>query len=171
MSNKLNFNLDFLDKESRTEKTTSNHDKVIGGKHSKKFVINWKILIGVIALIVVLVLVANGSNSTTVDSSVNSNPASSTPTDTNNQDNCSQAAQLKPSAYEKSDLDDEQSRLQRLKNEIDYTYVDNSSQYSVNNYNSLVDTYNIQRQKYLNDLDDYNAKINRYNSYIQNCSR
>ena len=70
--------------------------------------------------------------------------------------------------------------LENLKNEIDNSYVnDYSSQWEIDDYNEKVDRYNSLLPAYKRDLadldtriDDYNAQIQEHNNYlVANCTK
>lgn len=132
---------------------------------------NWKniLIIGGITIFFGWTFFGSGNSSTSTSTSDN--------LATEGKYNCSQsnhdkAASLKPSDTEENRLENERTNLTRLKRELDNTYVDDSSQYSVNSYNKLVDSFNSKRLEYNKDLDSYNSRIQTYNNFLDaNCTK
>ncbi len=69
--------------------------------------------------------------------------------------------------------------LKGLKSDLEYMYVDEYSQSSIDFYNSKIETYNSEYDQYDKDfsiynykLDSYNERSEKYNNYlIQNCKK
>ncbi len=93
---------------------------------------------------------------------------------------------LLPTSYEKSQIESEKTILQidereleQLRNDIDSTIIDRSSQYSIdqynmtiNEYNSKLEDYKLRARLYKGKISTYNAKIDSYNTYLQaNCRK
>jgi hypothetical protein len=94
--------------------------------------------------------------------------------------------QLKPSLYEKQNIERQQRSLNTesdeldvLKSQIESDYVDQYSQNSINRHNGLVDDYNSRLIQFRSDannlqrrIDNFNSQINNYNDYLMaNCSK
>lgn len=198
----LDFDLEFLDKDekgktkpdslSKTEETNTN----IGIKH------NWKVILIAVGIVLFFVWIFSSDNDDANNSSNYTPPVTNktqiinkTPDYTNNQEervivgeysclihHATKADQLQPSDFTKQQLNSESQRLdsltiqlENLADEIELTYVDETSQYSVDAYNNLVDGYNIKQGAYLRDfdaldikIDQYNIKVNIYNNYLEN---
>lgn len=136
----------------------------------------WWFWIGLIVGAIWLISAISGSNS----SSSTSTQSSTSGADDSvmvgqyrcSKSNDTQAALLKPTDQEKSNLESELSTLTSLKNRMNSTYVDNYDQDSVDSYNAIVDQYNRNRLTYNSDLTEYNNKVDAYNNFLAtNCSK
>ena len=184
MSDHLKFDTDFLDKDTPQKTGTTNREKPL----SEKSKYSWKkiLIIGGVILFFGWVILSN-SGSSTNSTSNNSYTAPTTNGDNvrNGQYSCSrydsnQADSLDPSESEsqltiaQNLLTQRGDELDRLKRNIDNSYVnDNSSQYEIDNYNEMVDTYNSKLGSYKRDatsmssrIDQYNAQVERRNNYL-----
>ncbi|MDD3101926.1 MAG: hypothetical protein PHE59_02170 [Patescibacteria group bacterium] len=88
--------------------------------------------------------------------------------------NYDRAVALTPSESEqqidtaRNDLEYKSNELDRLKNKIDSSYVDEySSQYEINQYNETVNDYNIKLTSYKRDEANFNSRVERYNTQIE----
>lgn len=80
--------------------------------------------------------------------------------------------ELKPSAYEKQSIEIENNALTSLKIEIETTYVDHSSQSSIDHYNMIVNDYNLRLELHRLNVASYNNKVETYNNYLMsNCRK
>jgi hypothetical protein len=65
-------------------------------------------------------------------------------------------------------LEQRSNEMDRIKNEIDNSYVnESSSQYEIDNYNEKIDTYNAKLASYKRDANNMSARIDNYNEQIQ----
>ncbi len=92
------------------------------------------------------------------------------------------AGELEPSKskeasleYERIRIDNKGRELEKFALEIENMYVDEYSQWSVDNYNSKLNSYNRQfstyesdYKKFQYDIDSYNNKVIVYNNYLKN---
>ena len=184
----LNLDLDFLGKEG-PEKSKPVHkisaEAATKKKADSRFYLILFSAIGGILLLVGLSSLAEDSSSISTDS-------------TNEDSNvivgdysCSRydsdkADSLGPSSYTENQIATEKIALQSLADEIDdlaseieNTYVNMESQYSIDSYNALVDDHNQKLIEYDNDsdalnvkIDSFNAKVAAYNNYLEaHCSK
>ncbi|MEO6077465.1 MAG: hypothetical protein ABIP54_01650 [Candidatus Andersenbacteria bacterium] len=99
--------------------------------------------------------------------------------------NYDRALQLKPStslggqlANESDSLDARIATNKAKKTELDVMYVDESNQYAIDNYNSMVESYNAERQRLITVTnswqqrnDAFNKQVDTYNNFLDtNCS-
>jgi len=202
----LNFDLEFLDKK---ESVKGEKNKPRLDKPNKSNVIfnafkhNWKkiLIVGGVGLFFVWLVSSDDGSSKTNTGSINYNPPAINQTINyaNSEDNtvivgqyrclihhANKADELNPSNLVGQQIDSEQQRLdnlttqiQNLADEIQWTYIDEYSQYSVNKYNDLVDNYNTMLEMYQRDADaldikinQYNIKVDKYNNYLEtNCTK
>ena len=192
----LDFDLDFLDKESPADskKATKKRKR----KSGESFVspgVKDRLKLWGIGIAVVFGLVFFGaifSDDTSTSSNYTAPTSNSNSSYSNNDDmvtigeySCSRyhynrAVELDPSESEWS-LNLEQSQLasrgreiDRLANEIESSYVtEYSPQWQINEYNAKIDEYNSKLTSYNRDvanidvrIDAYNAKIERHNNYL-----
>lgn len=191
MSEHLDFNTDFLDKDTLPKTGAISHAKPL----SEKIKYNWKkilIIGGVILFIGWIIFSDSGSSSSTSTSNSSyTPPATNGGTVRNGQYSCSrydsdQADSLDPKESEQQMtlaqnlLEQMANELDRLKNEIDNSYVnDSSSQYEIDDYNEKIDTYNSKLNSYKRDasnmssrIDQYNVQVERRNNYlIAHCTK
>jgi len=92
------------------------------------------------------------------------------------------ASELEPSKSREAFLESERIRidnkgreLEKFALEIENMYVDEYSQWSVDNYNSKLNSYNRQfytyesgHEKFQYDINSYNNKVTVYNNYLEN---
>ena len=181
---KVNFDLDFLDKNAKEkpkdkpnsskepdwvsydEKNKPDNDYEKGPSKS------WMWVLGVIGFFILIGIFSGDSSSTST--------SSSTPDGLVrvgqymcSQYNANQADLLKPSDSEtsiqlaSSSLDQRDAELTRMRNEIDSSYVSEySSQYEINQYNTQVDDYNSKLAKYKSDINSYNTRMDNYNGQV-----
>lgn len=203
----LDIDLEFLDKkepvrvapkpEAKAPKTGDPNWRYYDPKNAnpqkgKKY--NWKKIIIIGAVILFVVLVGSSDNQASSPSGGTYVPTAQ-PSGSGNvivgQYSCpsyaaTQADSIQPSDSVKLQLDREQTNLQarsnRLdiqKNQLDSTYVDETDQSSIDDYNSRVNSYNYGINSYKSDasalsnrIDAYNAQVERYNSYLaSNCTK
>lgn len=191
MSDHLKFDTDFLDKDTPQKTGTTNREKPL----SEKSKYNWKkilIIGGVVLFFGWVIFSDSGSSSpTSTSNSSYTPPATNGNTVRNGQYSCSrydsdQADSLDPTESEQQMtlaqnlLQQRANELDRLKGEIDNSYVNDSSpQYEIDNYNEKVDTYNSKLASYKRDassmssrIDQYNAQVERRNNYlIAHCTK
>lgn len=188
----LNESLDFLDNNQASTNTNLQTEKV-----PKKY--NWiKIFWTFVAILFFIGLLSSDSGSSSSSSSYT--PTNSTYNNTNgSSDNslvfdgqtfsCSdyhydKAIALRPDAALSTQIDSEGaaldlriSSLDAEKARIDGMYVDEYSQWSIDNYNAAVDAYNVKKNRLQADIDSwnlkntsFNRKIDAYNNYLDtNC--
>jgi hypothetical protein len=195
MNNHLDFDTDFLDNsasgESRPSAPKSTPPPEGGG--SKK---GW-----IIAAVVIGVLILIGSMEGSSSSSSTYTPTTKPTTATQNQNNkslsfggetfsCSdyhydKAIALQPSTFLSNQIDSEGAALDiRISNldaesiRVDNMYVDEYSQYSIDNYNAAIESYNLKNTRLQTNIDSWNIKnasLNRkidvYNNYLDNNCR
>lgn len=189
----LNESLDFLDNAQSSSNSSNQPEKV-----PKKY--NWiKIFWTVVAILFFIGLLSSDSGSSSSSSS-SYTPTNSTYSNTSNSGDhslvfdgqtfrCSdyhydKAMALRPDATLSAQIDSEGSaldlRISSLDAEatkIDGMYVDEYSQWSIDNYNAAVDAYNVKKNRLQADIDSwnlkntsFNRKIDAYNNYLDtNC--
>jgi hypothetical protein len=203
--NHLNIDLEFLDKKDApkaksapsVEQSTSSQASA-PAPVSTGYKYNWKniLIIGGIVLFIGWLMFSDG------DSSSNSTNTYTPPAQSSNYNSdgdsvmvgeysCSryhynQAVALNPDET-KQQIESAQSalqyrttRLENLKDEIDNSYVNEySSQWEIDDYNEKVDEYNSLLPAYKRDvasldarIDTYNAQIQKHNNYlVANCTK
>lgn len=184
----FDIDLDFLDNNS-TSKISTKNDKTGLSTSTKESKYNWKkiIVIGTGALFFIWAIF---SSDTPSDNSTGSNSSKDADTVQNGLYNCSVYHSEKADSLEPNETEDQlnnltdslESRgneLDRLKNELDNTYVNEySSQYQINLYNDDVDYYNNKLEIYKQDLANLDARIDKFNAQtkvrneylIENCT-
>jgi peptidoglycan hydrolase CwlO-like protein len=191
MSEHLDFNTDFLDKDTPLKTGATSHAKPL----SEKIKYNWKkiLIIGGVILFIGWVIFSDSGSSSPASTSNSSytSPSTSENTVRNGQYSCSrydsdQADSLDPTESEQQMtlaqnlLQQRANELDRLKSEIDNSYVNDSSpQYEIDDYNEKVDTYNSKLTSYKRDassmsvrIDQYNTQVERRNNYlIAHCTK
>ena len=198
----LDIDLGFLDKKESVRavpKSESNKNNESSSKTksftSKKH--NWKnilIICGVILFFGWIVFSDDDSSSSVSNSNYTPSTASRILDNDNlmiGQYSCSRyhydrAVALDPDETEQqidnaqAAIESQTRNLENLKNEIDNSYVnDYSSQWEIDDYNEKVDRYNSLLPAYKRDLadldtriDDYNAQIQEHNNYlVANCTK
>lgn len=163
MTNKrLDFDLDFLDEK------TKKHDSANREKNSKQEIkksykenskgTNWKGILLVIGIPLVLLFLAYGSDSSSSNHVTDESVAvgdylcSSA--------NASYADSISPDLATLEELNAEQSNL-----EYDYSQLDEYDHFAVDEYNARVDEYNTKK-------DEYNYSVDQYNTYLlENCTK
>ena len=175
MSDKLNFDTDFLGKNT-TSKTKG------GGSSPNPFKpTKWKpwLIGGVIVLGVIIMVVAGDSSSTSTPSPTygSTYPSNSADDVTVGLYRCSssnarRADELEPDTPEETiktesnALDRRIAALEAWGNRIENMYVDEYDQYSIDNYNNQIDSYNSTKNQLNFDISIYEAKLPRYNSQV-----
>lgn len=183
---RINIDLDFLDTRSdealQRKKRYQHLNEAEEPKKSKTLTRN-TIIIGIVGFIILALIFGGQSDS--------SSPSSNNQTVKVGDYNCPSSAAtaadaLAPKKDEKGYLDSEQTRLDMVssqltveKNRLDTEYVNQYSQFSIDQHNEAVDAYNAKLQKYKSDLasdstrvDTYNATIKSYNTYlVNNCTK
>lgn len=190
MSEHLKFNTDFLDKDTPQKTGTTGHAKPLSGKNKY----NWKkfLIIGGVILFFGWVIFSD-NNSTSSTNTGNYTPPSINQASSNSDTvvigeyrcsgyNYDKAVALAPSESEqqidtaRNALEYRSNELDRLKNEIDNSYVtEYSSQYEINQYNATVNEYNSELTSYKRDaasfssrVDEYNTQVEAHNNYLRN---
>jgi len=195
---RLNLDLDFLDKESESSKEKKKQAKRQGKQRSKgnSSVKDWKskgLIIGFI-LLVCWAWFSEEESSINQKSNgkINANPSHDSIEYSVGNYYCSEyhskkAEELLPDQntqknleFELSALNEEEIRLENLYDTINSSTVNEySSQSSIDYYNDLVDNYNVRRENYNSKVVDLNQrfehhskKVDIYNNYLdQNCSK
>ena len=189
----LKIDLEFLDKKDSVRGKPITASGGSSPLNTNKY--NWRKVLfisGIILFFGWAIFSDSGSSSpTSTSNSSYSQPATSGGTVRNGQYSCSrydsdQADSLDPTESEQQVtlaqnlLQQRANELDRLKNEIDDSSVnDYSPQYVIDDYNEQVDTYNSKLTSYKRDassmssrIDQYNAQVERRNNYlIANCTR
>ncbi|MEX0998953.1 MAG: hypothetical protein WD000_03210 [Thermodesulfobacteriota bacterium] len=197
MNKHLDFDTDFLNNPTSGESRPSapkNTPPPEGGGSKKGWIIA-AIVIGV--LIVIGSMEGSGSSSSTYTNTTNTRP--STPTQNQEMESftyngqtysCSsyhhrKAGELEPPPQsaamisESAALDARIRSLALESTRVDNMYVDEYSQYSIDNYNAAVNAYNAKNSILQADLERWNAKtavydrqVDIYNNYLTtNCSK
>jgi len=195
----LDFDLDFLDEESPVEakkKATKKRSQgpflSVGAKDGlKKWGTGAAIVIGIIFLGAVFSDDSStSSNYTPPTSNQNSTYSDDDDMITIGEYSCSRyhynrAVELDPEntdsslSFEQNLLVSRGNEIDRLENEIEYSYVNEySSQWEIDEYNASIDEYNTKLAAYNRDaasldarIDRYNAQVQLHNNYlIQNCT-
>lgn len=88
--------------------------------------------------------------------------------------NYDKAVALAPSESEqqidtaRNALEYRSNEIDRLKNEIDSSYVNEySSQYEINQYNETVNDYNSKLTSYKRDATNFSSRVDRYNAQVE----
>lgn len=177
MSNKLDFDTDFLDENTPAKVGGGGGGSSPNPLKPKK----WRSWItgGVIVLGVIIMALASDSSSTSTSGSTYSPTYSSNPTDDVtvglyrcSSSNARRADELEPDTpeatikAESNALDRRIAALEAWGNRIENMYVDEYDQYSIDNYNNQVDSYNSTKDKLNFDISIYEAKLPRYNSQV-----
>lgn len=178
MSEHLDFNTDFLDKDTPKTGATGKAKPL-----SEKIKYNWKkilIIGGVVLFFGWAIFSDSGSSSpTSTSNSSYAPPVANGNTVKNGQYSCSkynsdQADLLDPAESEQQMtlaqnlLQQRSDELDRLKNKIDSSYVNNSSsQYEIDNYNGEVDMYNSKLASYKRDASSMSSRIDQYNTQVE----
>jgi len=193
----LDFDLDFLDKESPAEAKK----KVSKKRHRGPIIstgVKDKLKLWGIGIAVVVGLAFFGilfSDDSTSSTSYTPPASNSNSVYSNNDDMvrvgeymCSRhhynkATELEPDesalTFEQNLLISRGNEIDRLANEIEYSYVNEySSQWEIDEYNAKIDEYNRKLTSYNRDatnidskIDRHNARVEVYNNYlIQNCT-
>ena len=194
---KLDFDLGFLDEESPKPKQPIRKKHSESPEATSPINWNWKTISIIAGVIIVIIWIASSEDSTTPTSTY-------TPPSTNQVRNISadddsveygeyrcsryhydKAVALSPSETEQQlesaqfSMELRSSELERLQNEIEYSYVSEySSQYEIDDYNAKVNTYNSKLTSYKRDataldsrVDRFNAQVEAHNRYLtQNCT-
>lgn len=177
----LKIDLDFLDeKEPDIINIINGSSKQTPKINNNNF--RWKPLLIIVGIIIFFIWISSSDSTTTDDTTKNVSVGKYTCTEYHGK----QADLLSPKKSE-NEIDNERTsmekrsdELDRLKNEMGLSGVDeNSSQYEINQFNILVDEYNSKLNSFKRDtasfqetIDDYNAKISAYNNYLEkNCSK
>lgn len=182
-TNHLDFDLGFMDASSHKSEDTASKTahKPSVEKPAKK--INWKNILIVVGVIVVLTWMGNSDSGTTEQKTSNSaSDGEYTCSEYHHQQAALLSENLKEQEIdsEKIGLENRSDQIDELETRIDSSTVnENSSQYSINQYNAMVDDYNSKLTSYKRDaasykvkLDAYNAKIDAYNKYLEtNCEK
>ena len=199
----LDFDLEFLEKRT-SSKSEAQIEKENEGDNihspsrpvdtSRKY--NWKIIFLVSSVVIFFIWMIVSK-----EKSTNTNTGGYTPPSVNRtwsnddtvvvgQYRCSQyhynqAAALRPDesvatfTATKNALEHRAEELDRLRREIETSYVNNlSPQYLIDDYNAKVDRYNSKLSSYKHDATNFdsrnvrfNVQVNTYNNYlIQNCT-
>lgn len=193
----LDFDLDFLDEESpaevkkKTPKKRSQGPLLSAG--AKDGIKKWGTGIAVVIGIIFFIALFSDDSST---SSNYTPPTSNSNSAYSNDDDmvrvgeymCSRyhynrATELEPDdsalTLEQNLLISRGNEVDRLANEIEYSYVNEySSQWEIDEYNAMIDEYNRKLTSYNRDasnidlkIDQYNARVETYNNYlVQNCT-
>jgi hypothetical protein len=193
----LDIDLEFLDKDSskkdgairnETRKNTSVPKLKLSKSQIKKYLI-----IGGVVIFFGWVIFSDNNSSTSTTNTGSYTPSSvnqaSSDSDTFvigeyrcSRYNYDKAVTLAPSESEqqidtaRNALEYKSNELDRLKNEIDSSYVNEySSQYEINQYNATVNEYNSKLASYKRDetsfssrVDRYNAQVEAHNNYLRN---
>ena len=184
---KLDFDLDFLDEESPIAKQTAQAKsrKKREGVNLSKW--NWKVIsiVGVVILVAIWLFSSDdGSYSATtptVTPSTNQIRTQLFEEDTFiiGEFSCSRyhynrAVELSSSENEQqmdnalASLKYRANELDRLSNEIEYSYVsDYSPQYEIDAYNADVEQYNSKLADYQWDADALDTRVDRYNNQVE----
>lgn len=193
----IDLDLDFLDEEDTSKKIVSSHKPKATNKEGSVKKHNWKTILIVVGVIIVIIW---------IDASEDSSPSTSshTPPSTNQIKNvsvddnsveygdyrCSQyhhdkVVALNPDETEsqltsaQNSLEYRANELERLENEIENFYVNEySSQWEIDDYNDTVQTYKFKLTSYQRDaaaldsrIDKFNTQVEARNNYlVQNCS-
>lgn len=193
MNDHLDFNTDFLNNPASSKNQGPSNDNQPKNGGSKKGWIIAAIIFGI--LIVIGAMEDSGSTGSTYTPSTNSTYGNTS----NSADHslvfdgqtfrCSdyhydKAMALRPDATLSAQIDSESAaldlRISSLDAEaarIDGMYVDEYSQWSIDNYNAAVDAYNVKKNRLQADIDSwnlkntsFNRKIDAYNNYLDtNC--
>ncbi len=187
----LDIDLEFLDKKDSVRvvpkpESNSGQTSSIPKSPSTDTKYNWKniLIIGGIVLFFGWAIFSGSSDSA---------PTYSTSGDemllTGGQYSCTQyhhdrAGELEPTlsqgnaiAAKTEQLSAEGDRLESEKSSIEYEYVDEYDQWSIDQHNDRIDSYNVKSDSYQsrvrshqNDIDAYNARVATYNNYLTtNC--
>lgn len=187
---KLDFNLDFLDDKDSSKKVISTRKHNIYSKKNKTQKHDWKniLIIGGVILFFVWVIFSDDGSSTSTNNTNNTNSyvAPSVKQASSNDDTyiigeyrCSKydydkAVELTPTETEqqlntaRNALEYKGNEIDRLKNEIDNSYVSEySSQYEIDQYNETVNEYNSKLTSYKQDEESFSSRIDRYNAQVE----
>lgn len=192
--NKINFDLDFLEKNTKEKPKESPKSKdpnwvfhkdqpkegmksfKLDKKYSKK---TWLWGLAIVAFIIILAS-SSDSGSSSSSSSATKSSYSSTNSGMVQVGNymcssyaASQADSMEPSAYTKNQIEAESDRVDAMtsarkseKADLDSTYVDETDQYAIDSYNERVDAYNAGYQAYSDAYDAWEIKKNAYNAQV-----
>ena len=190
MSEHLDFQTDFLDKNTSPKKVSSTRKSNAANKDSGTQSYNWKkiLIIGGVILFFGWIIFS-GDNSTSNTNTGNYMPPASINDDsvvvgeyTCSRYHYNQAVSLDPNESEsqitsaQNSLEYQANELERLQNEMESSYVNEySSQWEIDQYNEMVDEYNSKLSAYKRNavsfnlrIDRYNAQIATYNNYLMN---
>lgn len=187
-NNHIDIDLEFLDKKeplrmapNNDSQTDLSHNAPASVSTGPKY--NWKniLIIGGVVLFFSWVIFSEDESGST-----NANNNSSSATQASQDNNiivgdysCSsyhynQAEALNPDDSEqqinfaRSDLENKGRQLDRLKSEIDSSYVSEySSQYTIDQYNETVDEYNAKLVSYKREADNFSSRVDKYNLQIE----
>lgn len=192
MSEYLKFDTDFLEEDSLQKNGFINNPKPLSEKKR-----NWKkilIIVGAVLLFGWIFFSEDSQNSNTntdepiqpnVDQTSSGNDQIAIGEYRCSKYNYDRAVALNPEDSDEqitaaqNSLEYRGDELDRLKNEIDSSYVNEySSQYQINQYNETIDEYNTKLTSYKRDasslearIDKYNTQIEAHNSYLKdNCT-
>lgn len=188
MSEHLDFNTDFLDKNTPPKTGATSHAKPL----SAKIKYNWKkiLIIGGIILFIGWVIFSDSGSSTSTNTPTGATNSNNLLTEGGQTFQCSdsnysRAMQLKPSASTGGQLANESDTLDRqiaankaAKAAIESMYVDENDQYAVDSYNSRIDSYNAERQRLITATNSweqrskaFDSQIDTYNNFLDaNCT-
>ncbi len=178
MSDHLDFDTDFLDKDTPQKTGATSYAKSLLGKNKY----NWKkiLIIGGIILFFGWAIFSNsGSSSTPSSNSTYTPPANNDLTTGTGRTfrcsdyNYSRALALRPNAFtvtslasESNALDSRTSALKIQHTEIDAMYVDKTDQSSLDSYNTAVDDFNAKNDQLKLDVANWNQRNTALNSQI-----
>lgn len=177
-------------KPSQQTKTAASTPKVyskpIKYKGSPSFRLSFaKVFWGIIAIVIIASLFSQSNNKKKANYTPSSRPSTqhSVPSSVDDdfvavgQYRCSRyhhnrAEELKPNDYEKQSIESEKNALTSLEIEIETTYVDHSSQSSIDHYNMIVNDYNLRLELHRLNIASFNNKVDTYNNYLMsNCRK
>lgn len=176
----LDIDLEFLDKKDPSKavhKKSSSPEKPTSKPNGYKY--KWVVILIIWYAIFFFIGQENSASSGTNSSYTTKTQDTSEDTVRNGQYRCSsyhsnQADLLNPDESEEhmtlaqNLLEQRSNEMDRIKNEIDNSYVnESSSQYEIDNYNEKIDTYNAKLASYKRDANNMSARIDNYNEQIQ----
>jgi len=187
---KLDFDLDFLDDEDSSKKTISASKHNLSNKKDEIQKYNWKniLIIGGVILFFVWGIFSDDGSSTNTNNTNNTSSytvpsvkqvSSNNDTYVIGEYRCSRydydkAVELAPTETEqqlniaRNALEHKSNELDRLKNEIDNSYISEySSQYEINQYNETVNEYNSKLTSYKQDKESFSSRIDKYNAQVE----
>jgi hypothetical protein len=186
-SKHINTNLEFLNEESKNNKSAPVENQ---GKKYNWIKIFW-VTVGIIFVISLFSSDSGSSSSSYVPSTVPTTASQDSNSFMYNGEtfSCSdyhydKAIALRPDAVQSAQVDAESAALDaRIRSRdlessrIDNMYVDEYSQYSIDNFNAAVEAYNLKNERLQADIESWNLKntsfnrqVDAYNNYLDaNC--